>query len=568
MQPKRILFLVSLPETLDFKKYSRQVEECTQKLDSLGVTVSSVIDRAVLSTAEEYDVVIVMAHLDEDTNELVLAGGRMDIPSFVESLPTGFKGIIDFSSCYSAQWISGIKERCPDCHVLGALNQTTLPFRLFIYPHVVQLYLSEEGMSYKDAYIAVQNLVKEQLSVKPSEPEPAPMEWEEPEPVPMGDADAEYAEAPAAEPEAVKLGKKMSSIYAPSKVVREEPFMIQLFLHEDSESSRKITLQAKRFDPVTRLVESRELPVNLRRGDKVTVQLSVFPADAKGIGMDKPVKELVWTGQTVKCQFNLVVRKAFAHDSFTGTLALEVNHEPVGESSFRIQVSRQKDDAPAEMSLRPRDFDADREQGRVRLKEQLETNLHRLEGQLNDPLSGGEELQKTIETCRFCLHLVENPFPSGEPARPRRVFISSTCEEFMRPFRNAVREVILELKMEPEMCDEWPQTGCNPTHVCCRKVLDSDIYVGVFGGRYGYVEPSLESSMTQVEYMTALSARKTMLLFIVNPLNRTDEPESQRLRQEHFIDYLKRSRILRTFSTVSDLSELTRNDLLDCIARR
>ena len=97
--------------------------------------------------------------------------------------------------------------------------------------------------------------------------------------------------------------------------------------------------------------------------------------------------------------------------------------------------------------------------------------------------------------------------------------------------------------------------------------MDSDIYLGIFGGRYGYIEPSLDSSMTQMEYLTAVSAKKKILLFVIKPINETDEPEPIKKRQNAFIKNLENSRILRTFANPSELSELAKNDLLDFIAR-
>ena len=73
--------------------------------------------------------------------------------------------------------------------------------------------------------------------------------------------------------------------------------------------------------------------------------------------------------------------------------------------------------------------------------------------------------------------------------------------------------------------------------------------------------------MTQVEYLTAVSAKKKILLFVLNPLNETDEPGPIKERQKAFVESMQASRILRKFNNVNQLSELTKNDLLDFIAK-
>ena len=546
-QHKKILFLASLPETQEFQKHEANLSNCCQKLKGLGVIIGEGITENSLRNILEFDLVIVLAHLDEENNELILKDSRMGIDTFVNAIPENFNGIIDFSSCHSAQWINCIKAKSPNCHVMGAMGQTTLPFRLYIYPFVIQMYLSNDNIAYNNAYTMVMDFVKKEMEARQKGTN-----------VEAGNAEG-----------ATKLGKQMSSIYAPAKVARNQAFMVQLFLHDDSISVNKITIQAKKFDPNTRCVETQTLPIKIRKGERIAVRLETFSSQPENIRIDRPVKETIWNGQSVKFQFNVIVSDSFAESSFIGNLLIEVNHEPIGESSFTIQVSEKKDDAPATISIERRDRNIDGEQGRANLKSQLQNNLHTLLDQWDHAQDDASraKLRKAIDTCQLCIHLIESPIESEALVRPKKVFVSSTCEDFMKPFRSIARNVITSLKMEPEMCDDWPQTGCNPTHVCCQKVLDSDIYVGVFGGRYGYIEPSLKSSMTQVEYLTALSAKKKMLLFVINPLNSTDEPDAVKSKQESFIADMKKTRILRTFSDVSELSELIKNDLLELITK-
>ena len=551
-QHKRILFLVSLPNTSGFWEYAPEVMQCCHKLNDLGVTIRYEISKDAMEDLCNFDVVVVMAHLDEATDELVLANSRMGIAEFLSHIPDSFCGFLDFSSCHSSLWNNSIKEKCPNCKVSGAMGRTNLPFRLFIYPYVMQMFLSSDSISYGQAYRIVQDFVKEEMKNECIE-------------------NTEGSEKDTSTNMNLCLGSggRMSSIFAPTKVVKSRMFMVQLFLHDESESLRRITIQAKRYDPESRLVETQLLPIKIKKGDRIAVRFDALSVPVEQISIDKAVKEIKWNGELGKIQFNVTVLESFSSDSFIGKLLLEVNHEPVGESSFRIQVAEKENLAPSPVNVKSRNAQNESEDSRRKLMLHLKEHLAHLYDQMtNDTISENQiDLRRAIETCKLCIHLVNNPINVEIPPRPRKVFISSTCESFMKPFRDVVRNVVSSLKMEPEMCDDWPQSGCNPTNVCCQKVLDSDIYLGIFGGRYGYIEPSLDSSMTQMEYLTAVSAKKKILLFVIKPINETDEPEPIKKRQNAFIKNLENSRILRTFANPSELSELAKNDLLDFIAR-
>lgn len=539
---------MSLPNASEFWEYTPELMQCCHELTNLGVTVHDKISKDTMKDMCNFDVVVIMAHLDEATDELVLADSRMGIPDFLSSIPEGFCGFLDFSSCHSSLWNNSIKEKCPQCKVSGAMGQTNLPFRLFIYPYVIQMFISDDLMSYEEAYRTVQDFVKEEMG--------------------KHEDHKDNKEATSANIN-MGLGDKMSSIFAPTKVVKGKTFMVQLMLYDESESIRRITIQAKRYDPKSRCVETQLLPIELKKGDGIAVRFDAMSVPTEQIIVDNAIKEIKWNGESGKIQFNAIVSEGFPSDSFIVKLLLEVNHEPVGESSFRIQVAEKENLAPSPVDVKSRNAFTEAKESRSELKRQLQEHLSDMKDKMANITDETQlyDLKKAIETCKRCIELMDNPINDEIPPRPRKVFISSTCESFMKPFRDAVRNVVNSLKMEPEMCDDWPQSGCNPTNVCCKKVLDSDIYLGVLGGRYGYIEPSLDSSMTQVEYLTAVSAKKKILLFVINPINETDEPEPIKKRQNAFIDSLRNSRIIRTFANPIELSELTKNDLLDFISR-
>lgn len=544
-QHKNILFIISLPNLPNFREFDSEVMECCQKLQNLGVTVRNEISKAAMKDMGNFDVVIVVAHLDEATDELVLSNSRISIADFISYIPNDFCGFLDFSSCHSSMWNNSIKEKCPMCKVSGVLEQTVLPVRLYLYPYAVQLFLDEKSMSFDIAYSTVKDIL---LQV---------MDKDEP------------TDSAESESDATRLGKKMSSIFAPTEVVKGNVFMVQIMLYDESESLRQIRIQAKNFDSKTHLVETQELPIKIKKGDKISVQFNAL-IPPEQIFIDNAVKEIIWNGKSGKIQFNVTILEGFESDFFVGKLIIEVNHDPVGESSFSIKVGEKVNLAPSMMDLKVRNTLAEGEEQKTQQKKQLLESIAVLSKQMETAQDEQTKsnLRREIEICKRNLEILDNPLRAANTTRPKKVFISSTREEYMEPFRKTVHDVVSSLKMEPEWCNDWPQSGYPPTDVCCQRVMDSDIYIGIFGGRYGHIDPSLDSSMTQIEYYTALGSHKEILLFIIAPLNKTDEPESIRKRQEDFVKSVRNTRVLKEIKNVDELSDYSRNDLLDLISRK
>lgn len=543
LQPKRrILFLVSLPSTPEFQRHDGLVDECLDKLHREGVKTSQTIDRETLSTISKYDVVIVVAHLDENRNELVLRDNRLSITSFVDSLPKDFKGVLDFSSCYAGQWMKLIKEKCPNCHVQGVKSQAMIKYRLTIYPYVIKLYNSEKNIEYKEAYRRIV------------------------------DASSKIAEKDANNKILTKTGVicgdtlgKATYIYSPSEVIREEPFLVQVYINKD-DNDEQITLRASRKDPNTRFVESVKL--KLKKGDTITVQYSVFP-NSEYITVDDPVQTIEWDGNSCEFYFNVIVEKLFTRNSFTGTILLNINNKPKVKCPIITTVGKEKIEIPSDFMFRLYDANEEMTIGQKRIFGQLSFNLENLQSQLINEKNEEKKkmIQSTICTCKKCIELAKSPCNRNSEKQSKTVFVSSTCEDAMKPYREAVRDVVQSLMMTADLCDNWSH-GSYPSDKCCQQVLDSDIYLCILGGRYGYIEPSLGISMTQMEYEAAKSANKEILLFVLTPPNESDETNEIKARQAEFRNYILSSNCLQKFSSLEELKKFSHEGLLKCISSK
>jgi hypothetical protein len=139
------------------------------------------------------------------------------------------------------------------------------------------------------------------------------------------------------------------------------------------------------------------------------------------------------------------------------------------------------------------------------------------------------------------------------PDQRVRVFISSTLQELAGE-RAAARRAIRRLHLVPV----WYESGArpHPPRSMYRAYLEqSQVFVGIYWQRYGWVAPGMEISGLEDEYR--LAAGKPMLLYLKRPA-----PE-QEPRLAAMIDGIRTAGTVsyRTFATPRELERLLADDL-------
>lgn len=532
---RRVKFLISLPNRSEFHKDKKTVEEFLRRIQSSGATVVSDISKKSLSDISGYDVVIIVAHHDIDRDGLETRMGLINTSTLITLLPKDFHGIVDLSCCYSDTLMNSIKEHCPDCHVQATSIQTTLLFRLSIYPTVIKSFVSDNKREYHDIYKTVFDHALSLIRKR-------------------GLSDSSHDDT-------VKLGAYASSVFSPSVVKRNVPFMVQFFLHKDTESDN-VLLMAKRMDPSTGFVDTQQLPIRLKMRDRIAIEVSIISPENNLIKIDNPVKEIVWGNFTTKLQFALTVDSNFKADSFLVDSKIEVNRVPVGVCMFRVSVEDKINEVPAHVDLIPYNREKEHDNIVANTKEKLLGQMEKLQRRISEcnDLSDLQQLNNDLTVCKGCIELFDNTH-NIPPKVIKRAFISSTSD--LGVFRDVMRKEVEAYGLYPEMYENWQQTIGSPRDVCCQKVLSSDLYIAVFGERYGFIEPAWDMSMTEIEYRTALSAGKPILVFV---LELPDERQME-VRQSIFVESVRSSRILKYFNDINTLSLLLQRDLskINCL---
>ncbi len=146
------------------------------------------------------------------------------------------------------------------------------------------------------------------------------------------------------------------------------------------------------------------------------------------------------------------------------------------------------------------------------------------------------------------------------PDQRLRVFVSSTLQE-LAPERAAAREAIAHLRLTPVLFELGARP--HPPRDLYRAYLaQSDIFLGIYWERYGWVAPNMDISGLEDEYR--LSGDRPKLIYVKTPApNR--EPALKAM-----LDQLKAddNASYKPFQTVEELHDLIENDLALLLTER
>jgi O-acetyl-ADP-ribose deacetylase (regulator of RNase III) len=95
------------------------------------------------------------------------------------------------------------------------------------------------------------------------------------------------------------------------------------------------------------------------------------------------------------------------------------------------------------------------------------------------------------------------------------VFVSSTSRD-LGDHRAAVRSVIERMNLRFIGMEDFVAEPTSPAEMIRRRVLESRIYLGILGMRYGHIDPISGLSMTELEYRQAIASDKDIRMFVMD----------------------------------------------------
>ncbi|MGA2716429.1 MAG: DUF4062 domain-containing protein [Bryobacteraceae bacterium] len=137
------------------------------------------------------------------------------------------------------------------------------------------------------------------------------------------------------------------------------------------------------------------------------------------------------------------------------------------------------------------------------------------------------------------------------------IFVGSTFSD-MQVYRRAVRDALAQLETMVRGMEQFGSKPGSPVDECLQVVRSCQVYVGLFGMRYGSVPDGNEKSMTHLEYEQAQAIKLPSLIYLIDEENQPVLPKdvefgpgAEKLRS--LKETLKRQHTVTFFTTPESL---------------
>lgn len=149
---------------------------------------------------------------------------------------------------------------------------------------------------------------------------------------------------------------------------------------------------------------------------------------------------------------------------------------------------------------------------------------------------------------------------------PWSIFVSSTFSD-LEHHRILVREAIAKLEYGTKAMEFFGALPNTPKEECLRLVRSANAYVGIFGMRYGHVDPHTGKSLTHLEYEEAQTIRLPSLIYVINEDSHPVLPKyvDTGVIAEKLVNLkatLKKSHVVNFFSSPDDLAARVTQDIV------
>jgi uncharacterized protein DUF4062/pYEATS domain-containing protein involved in immunity len=152
-----------------------------------------------------------------------------------------------------------------------------------------------------------------------------------------------------------------------------------------------------------------------------------------------------------------------------------------------------------------------------------------------------------------------------------KIFVSSTFTD-LENHRRAVREGIRRLDAQDISMENFGSRDEQPKDECLRLVKQSDLFVGIYAHKYGFIPEGDDVSLTEAEYNAATVAGVPRFIYILHPKHPwipdlVDEGESK-IKLSQFKSSLMTKHIYQTFGNEDNLTAKVLADLGRHLAMR
>ncbi|HKZ40073.1 MAG TPA: DUF4062 domain-containing protein, partial [Candidatus Hodarchaeales archaeon] len=151
-----------------------------------------------------------------------------------------------------------------------------------------------------------------------------------------------------------------------------------------------------------------------------------------------------------------------------------------------------------------------------------------------------------------------------------KVFISSTYKDLI-DYRTAAIEAVEGTSYQAVKMEVFGARSNEPIKACLEEIEQSDLFIGIYAHRYGYVSDGSEISITEMEYLHAKTLGRPIYCFVVDEENQPwlpkwieEDPGKSKLKA--FKGRIQTDHIVAFFTTPDDLGMKVANALSPYVA--
>jgi hypothetical protein len=125
------------------------------------------------------------------------------------------------------------------------------------------------------------------------------------------------------------------------------------------------------------------------------------------------------------------------------------------------------------------------------------------------------------------------------------IFVSSTYQD-LKNQRAMVIDYFRQFETNLDVMEGWSSSNDKPIDYCLQRVAKADLFIGIYGNRYGFIDHVTGKSITELEYIEASKNNIPILVFITSGNNDCD-------KLKNFKEYIKSNHIVAFVQSESDL---------------
>ena len=151
-----------------------------------------------------------------------------------------------------------------------------------------------------------------------------------------------------------------------------------------------------------------------------------------------------------------------------------------------------------------------------------------------------------------------------------KVFISSTYKDLIE-YRAAAIRAVEGTSYQAVKMEVFGARSNQPLEACLKEVEQSDLLIGIYALRYGFIPDGADISITEMEYLHAKKLGKPIYCFLLDEKKQPwfielveDEPGKSRLKD--FKNRIQKVHVCDYFTTPDDLRAKVANALSHFVA--